>query len=110
MAIDINDFLTTWIPILNLLLVIFAVIPLFVKLFTRKADEHIYTTPWKLLCLAVGLFVTITVLTKLRGFGIVSYNHFIVNGAMEIGIITVFIYMLLLQKDHISKEIHSKRF
>jgi len=110
MPVDIGEILTFWAPILNLVLVFFVVLPLFIKLFTRKADEHIYTTPWKLLSVALTLFIIEEILTKLRRFGVVEYNHFIINGFFEVGIITIFIYMLLLQKEHVSKEIHGKRF
>ena len=109
MAVDIGVFLTTWAPRLNLLLVAY-VVYLFISLFRRKSDEHIYTTPWKLLFVAVSVYIVEQSLTVLRMLEIVSYPHLLVNGAFEIVIITLFIYTLLLQREHVAKEIFGKRF
>lgn len=109
MAVDIGVFLTTWTPRLNLLLVAY-VVYLFIQLFIRKSDEHIYTTPWKLLFVAVSIYIIEQGLTVLRMLGFVSYPHLLVNGIFEIGIITTFIYTLLLQREHVAKEIFGKRF
>src|SRR3989344_6043733 len=97
MAVDIGVFLTTWAPRLNLLLVAY-VVYLFISLFRRKSDEHIYTTPWKLLFVAVSVYIVEQSLTVLRMLEIVSYPHLLVNGAFEIVIITLFIYTLLLHR------------
>ncbi len=109
MAVDIGVFLTTWAPRLNLLLVVY-VVYLFVKLVTRKSDEHIYIMPWKLLFIAISIYIVEQSLTVLRMLDIVSYPHLLINGIFEIGIITTFIYALLLQREHVAKEIFGKRF
>ncbi len=109
MAVDIGVFLTTWAPRLNLLLVAY-VVYLFIQLFIRKSDEHIYTTPWKLLFVAVSIYIVEQTLTVFRMLGFVSYPHLLVNGMFEIAIITTFIYTLLLQREHVAKEIFGKRF
>lgn len=109
MAVDIGEFLTTWAPRLNLLLVL-VVVFLFVRLFSRKSDEHIYTTPWKLLFIGVVIFIIEEGLTVVRSLGFISYPHLLVNGIFEIGIITTFMYMLLLQREHVAKELQGNRF
>jgi len=109
MAVDIGVFLTTWAPRLNLLLVVY-VVYLFIALFRRKSDEHIYTTPWKLLFIAVSIYIVEQGLTVIRMLDLVSYPHLLVNGIFEIAIITTFIYTLLLQREHVAKEIFGKRF
>ena len=121
MAVDIGIFLSAWAPILNLLLVVI-VVTLFIRLFMRKADEHVYTTPWKLLFVGILIFIVEEGMTVLstpvlkdgvmvgRSIGSWTYSHLLINGFFEIGIITTFIYMLLLQREHVAKEIQSKRF
>ena len=109
MAVDLGQFLTQWAPKFNLLLVLVVVI-LFIRFFTRKSDEHIYTTPWKLLFVGVLIFIVEEGLTVLHPGDFGQYPHLLINGIFEIGIITTFTYMLLLQREHVAKEIHGKRF
>jgi len=87
-------------PLYNLGLVVVAII-LFIKLFTTPVkNKKIYLMPWKLLFLALMVFVLEEVLTVLRGMGIIDIPVHI-NGFFELIIISTFIYTLLLQKEHV---------
>ena len=85
-------------PYYNLVLVII-VITLFYKLFSLK-KKGLYVLPWKLLFYGILIFVAETVLTILEGIGIIDV-HFVVAPLMEMVIISLFIYMLLLQKEFV---------
>jgi hypothetical protein len=100
----LNEGLSIVFPYVNLLLVI-VVIALFIRMFVREAHAHVYLIPWKLLFAGVIIFVVEQVLTVLRQAGVINIpGHGIVNGLFEIVIITLFIYMLLLQREHIIAE------
>jgi len=87
-------------PLYNLGLVIIALI-LFVTLFTTKVkDKRVYLMPWKLLFFGVLIFVVEEVMTVLRMMEIVNIPRHI-NGFFELIIICTFIYMLLLQREHV---------
>ncbi|HLF54260.1 MAG TPA: hypothetical protein VI612_00885 [Candidatus Nanoarchaeia archaeon] len=87
-------------PIYNLGLVAIALF-LFVKLFnTPIKDRRVYLFPWKLIFIALTIFVVEEVLTVLRTFDVVNIPTHI-NGFFELLIITTFIYALLLQKEHL---------
>lgn len=86
-------------PLYNLGLVIIAVF-LFIKLFTTPVrDRRVYLMPWKLLFFAVLVFILEEVLTVLRALDVINIPRHI-NGFFELIIICTFIYMLLLQKEH----------
>jgi hypothetical protein len=86
-------------PLYNLGLVII-VIWLFIKLFnTPIRDRRVHLMPWKLLFFAVIVFVIEEILTVLRQMEIINIPIHI-NGFFEFVIICIFIYTLLLQKEH----------
>ncbi len=87
-------------PIYNLGLAV-AVILLFVRLFrTPPVFRNIYLKPWKIIFVAFGIFILEEVITILRQAGIINIPVHI-NGFFELAIIAVFIYTLLLQKEHV---------
>jgi len=87
-------------PLYNLGLVIIAIF-LFIKLFsTPIRDKRVYLMPWKILFFALLVFIIEEVLTVLRGADIINIPKHI-NGFFELIIICTFLYMLLLQKEHI---------
>lgn len=82
-------------PLYNLGLVL-VVVFLFIKLM--KIPTKIYKRPWKILFIAVGVFVGETLIT-ITGI-LTEETHFIL-GFFELAIIILFIYMILLQKEYI---------
>ncbi len=91
-------------PLYNLGLVIIAII-LFLKLFTTPVrDRRVYLMPWKLLFFALIVFILEELLTVLRGMEVVNIPVHI-NGFFELIIICMFIYTLLLQKEHLKSRI-----
>lgn len=99
----IGDALTIVLPNFNLVLVVILII-LFVRMFTRKSTGKVYFLPWKLLFAAIMVFVVEEVLTALRFAGLVNYPHMLINGFFEMAIITLFMYMLLKQKEWVVKK------
>lgn len=89
-------------PYYNLVLVIIAAY-LFIKLFnTPIKNKKVYLKPWKMIFVALFVFVLEEVLTVLRAAGIISIPIHI-NGFFELIIISLFIYTLLLQKEYNQK-------
>lgn len=89
-------------PLYNLGLVVVVII-LFVRLFnTPIRDRRVYLMPWKLIFGAFCVYVLEAVLTVLRGQNLLNIPIHI-NGFFEVLIIVLFIYALLLQKEHVSK-------
>jgi len=86
-------------PYYNLALVI-VVIGLFVRLFKSKNKE--INKPWKFLFAALLIYVVEEVLTVLRAASIVKVPRY-VNGFFEMGMVSLFIYMLLKQKQTLKK-------
>ena len=87
-------------PLYNLGLVLLVVV-LFLKLFnTQIRDRRVDLMPWKLLFFAVIVFIIEEALTVLRQIDVINIPVHI-NGLFEFVIICVFIYTLLLQKQHI---------
>ena len=86
-------------PLYNLGLVIIVVI-LFTRLFTTPIrDRRVHLMPWKLLFFGVIVFIIEEGLTVLRQMDIINIPIHI-NGFFEFVIICIFIYTLLLQKEH----------
>lgn len=85
-------------PYYNLLFIII-VMALFITLF-RVKNNRIYEKPWVLLFMAICILIIETLMTILRGVGLITFPAFIFN-LFEMVMITSFIYMLLLQKDFI---------
>jgi len=95
-------------PIYNLGLVAIA-IWLFIKLFsTPVKNRQVYLMPWKILFVAVTVFIIEEVITVLRSLEIINIPAHI-NGFFELIIICSFIYMILLQKEKLKTRPVSKR-
>lgn len=89
-------------PYYNLVLVIITAY-LFIKLFnTPVKNKKVYLKPWKIVFIALFVFIVEEVLTVLRTAGIISIPIHI-NGFFELIIISLFIYTLLLQKEYNKK-------
>jgi len=85
-------------PYYNLVLVLIALV-LFFKLFSLR-NKKIYLLPWKFLYLAVWIYIIEEVLTVLNFSGLLILPR-ILNAMFEFGIISLFIYLLLLQKEYL---------
>ena len=88
-------------PYYNLVLVAF-VIGLFLFLF-KNAPKKLNIKPWKLLCIAVMIFVLEEILTVFNDADIISV-HRLVAPLLEMVIIGLFTYMLLLQKEIVNRK------
>jgi len=86
-------------PLYNLVLVIIAII-LFIILFKQDSSKFAYYRPWKILFFGIIIFVVETIMTILRGNGIIAFHPAIFAG-FEFVIISLFIFMLLLQKQFV---------
>ncbi|MBR9699470.1 hypothetical protein GOV09_03385 [Candidatus Woesearchaeota archaeon] len=87
-------------PYYNLTLVVI-VIALFVALFRYK-ETKTFMLPWRLLFNAVLIYVFEQVLAVLDIMGIIPVPR-IFFGIFEFAIITIFIYLLLVQQQYIAK-------
>ena len=103
----LNQALIQVLPYLNLILVIL-LIGMFIRMFMREAHEKIYVLPWKLLFAAVLIFVIEEIMTVLRHAGVIDYPYLIVHGFFEMGMVTLFLYMVLIQKEHIIEKGYHK--
>lgn len=98
---DLAYCITRVAPFYNLILVVIVFL-LFLKLFSLKSAQFgVFIKPWKFMFAALLLFVFEEILTVMKHAGLIYYPSF-VNGILEIIIISLFIYMLLLQREHIS--------
>jgi len=86
-------------PYYNLVLALVVVI-LFIKLFSYDSSRFAYLKPWKILFAGFIIFIVETIMTILRGLGYISF-HPAIFGLFEMTIITLFIYMILLQKQYV---------
>lgn len=87
-------------PYYNLVLAVIAVC-LFIKLLTtRKRIKQVYLLPWKLIFFALAVYILEEAITVLRAVGLLDIPVHI-NGFFELVIISIFIYVLLLQKEFI---------
>ena len=92
-------------PFYNLVLVTIVVILFIVLLRTKtKVDNK----PWKLLFVAIIIFIIETFATIMGSAGIVVIPR-AYFGLLEMGIISIFIYTLLLQKEAIKKTTKKKK-
>jgi len=87
-------------PYYNLVLVVIVVI-LFIYLF-RNPNKKIYMLPWKLLFTAILVYIVEEILTVFNDLNIISV-HKLVAPMLEMFMISLFIYMLLLQRDYLKK-------
>ncbi len=86
-------------PWYNLGFVIIALYLFYVMFTTPLKNKKVYLTPWKLLFWALMIFVVEEALTILRQAQLIDIPRHI-NGFFELAIISLFIYMLLLQRQH----------
>ena len=87
-------------PYYNLGLVLVALF-LFAKLFgTKVANHKVFLKPWYFIYAAMLIFIIEELLTVLRAAQVVQIPFYI-NGFFELAIISLFIYTLLLQKEHV---------
>ena len=98
--IQLGEALGVVAPYYNLVFVL-VVLVLFSKLVTLP-NKKIYLSPWKLLFLAVGIYIVEEISTVLNISGIISTPR-ILNGVFEFFIITIFIYLLLLQRKYLQE-------
>ena len=87
-------------PFYNLALVVIVIV-LFLKLFNIPNGKT-YIRPWKLLFAAVSVYVVEEIVTVMDMANIVSVPK-IVFPIFETAIITLFIYVLLLQRENVKR-------
>ncbi len=95
----LSEALTLAAPFYNLALVV-VMLFLFSKMFTT-ATKKTFLKPWYAIFAAVIIFIMEEVITILRAAGLIDITLYI-NGFFELIIISLFIYTLLLQKEHVS--------
>lgn len=88
-------------PYYNLVLVSVVVI-MFIYLF-KVANEKTHIRPWKFLFISICIYILVQVTSILRNADVINLPH-ITNAILETLIITLFIYMLLIQKEHVKNE------
>jgi len=87
-------------PWYNLVLVGIVII-LFI-IFLKKPNKKIYILPWRVLLLAIGIYVIEELFTALKVSEIMNIYK-IMHPLLEMAIISLFIYMLLLQREYLKK-------
>ena len=87
-------------PYYNLALVIIVII-LFIKLF-KTPNKKTYLRPWKLLFAALLVYVGEEIITVLNMANLITEPN-VIFPLIETIIITLFIYVLLLQKENLKK-------
>ncbi len=109
MAVDLYNAFAMVAPFYNLGLVVIALFLFWVLFRTSKERKGVFIKPWAIILIAVGFFILESALTILRNNDVITSipKHF--NGFFELAIISLFIYMLLLQKDYIKKHYGRKR-
>jgi hypothetical protein len=101
--VTISDAITIAAPYYNLALVLI-VVALFIKLFrTKPTNPHIFIRPWYFLFAAIAMFIVEELTTVLRAAGVITFDVYI-NGYFELVIVSLIIYTLLLQREHLVKE------
>ncbi len=87
-------------PYYNLALVIIVIL-LFLKLF-KTPNKKTYIDPWKFLFAALLVYVMEEIITVLHMANLITVSKLIFP-VLETVIITLFIYVLLLQKENVKK-------
>lgn len=85
-------------PYYNLILVVIVIIQ-FMKLFSLKSKKA-YLKPWKIFFAAILIYVVEEIFVILESLNIVNISNLIFP-FLEMIIITLFIYMLLLQRNYV---------
>ncbi len=88
-------------PIYNLALVAI-VIFMFIRLFRTKPVLPVYMKPWQYMFGVICVFILEEITTVLRATGVFEIEAYI-NGFFELVIVSLLIYLLLLQREHIIK-------
>lgn len=83
-------------PYYNLVLVVIVLL-LFI-VFLNNPGRKYYLKPWYLLCIAVCVYVFEELLTVLNDAGLITLSK-LVAPFLEMMMISLFIYMLLLQRE-----------
>jgi hypothetical protein len=109
MATDLYNAFAMVAPFYNLGLVVISLFLFWVLFRTSKERKGVFIKPWAIILIAVGFFILESALTILRNNEVITFipKHF--NGFFELAIISLFIYMLLIQKDYIKKHYGKKR-
>jgi hypothetical protein len=94
---SLAEALATAAPFYNLAMVVIVLL-LFSKLF-KHHPKNAFLKPWKYVFAAVLIFILEEVITILRAAGLLDITLYI-NGFFELAIISLFIYTLLLVKEH----------
>ena len=103
--VDISEAINVAAPYYNLALVAI-VVYMFLKLFrTKPTSPHVDIKPWYFLFGAILVFIIEEITTILRAAGLINLDVYI-NGFFEIIIVSLIIYTLLLQREHI--KLHRK--
>src|SRR3989338_1307507 len=100
MAANLSACLGNVAPYYNLVLVAILII-LFLALF-RLNGKNFFIKPWKFLFYAILIFVFEEILTVFESLGFFSVPP-VIFPLLEMGIIVLFIYMLLIQKEYLHK-------
>lgn len=87
-------------PYYNLALVA-VVVMLFIALFRTKSKTA-FMKPWYLLFLCICIYIVEEIITVLRAAGLTTIPQHI-NAFFEFGIIVIFIYLVLVQKEYVKK-------
>ena len=95
----ITEALTIAAPFYNLAMVVI-VLFLFGKLF-KTPKRKVFLKPWYFLFAALLVFVLEEIITVLRAAQVIDITFFI-NGFFELAIISLFIYTLLILKEHVA--------
>jgi hypothetical protein len=88
-------------PIYNLALAAIVVF-MFIKLFRTRPVLPVYMTPWHYMFGVICVFILEEIITVLRATGVFVIEAYI-NGFFELVIVSLLIYLLLLQREHIIK-------
>ncbi|MFC1768862.1 hypothetical protein ACFLZX_03795 [Nanoarchaeota archaeon] len=88
-------------PYYNLVLVIVVGI-MFLRLFQMK-NKGVFLKPWILLFTALCIYIVEEVLTVLHIVNVLTAPR-ILNAIFEMIMVTLFIYLLLLQRDYLKNE------
>lgn len=85
-------------PLYNLVFVVVVLI-LFYNLF-KISNKLIFQKPWQLLLIVVIIFIVEEVMTVLRAFNAMAFPSSIFP-IFEMAMISLFIYMVLLQREYV---------
>ncbi len=102
---DITSAINVATPYFNMALVL-VMIYMFVKLFRIVPVIKVYMLPWYLVFAAIMVFVLEEAFTILRHAGVFPYEVVYLNGLFELIIVSLMVYLLLLQREYIATTKH----